>query len=64
VNESAIDGTNDGINAPDWHPTNDSKCCTETWCTALECDHQAALVGLLLNRTRETHGLRRVGPSI
>ena len=64
MNESAIDGTNDSIHAPNRLPTNDAKCCTETRCPTLECDHQAALIGLLLDRTGEAHGLRRVGPSI
>ena len=64
VNESAIDSANDSIHAPNRLSTNDAKCCTEARCTTLERDHQAALIGLLLDRTGETHGLRRVGPSI
>lgn len=64
MNQSAVDGANHRIHATNRLAANDSKCGTEPRRLPLEGDHQTALVGLLLDRPGEAHGLSRVGPSI
>lgn len=50
MNERAVDGANYRIYTTNRLAANDTKRSTEPWCLTLESDHQAALMGLLLDR--------------
>jgi len=50
VNQCAVDGANYRIYTTNRLAANDTKRSTEPWCLTLESDHQAALMGLFLDR--------------
>ncbi len=50
MNESAVDGTNHRINAPNRFTSDDAKGRAQSRRFSLKSDHQTALMGLLLDR--------------